>query len=150
MIVIEKRLLESGQKVEREGSGMVQCATIVKFLAWLVNRTPGVAPQFKDWNRIVQFSLSGEEPFYVTFADGRMKFSLGEAHKPDLEFVSKSKDFFDVMVGKTKFDQGFSQGTYTIRGSITDAVKLMRVSELTFDSHPNLNKLMKIVSRILA
>ena len=129
---------------------MVHCATVVKFLAWLVNRTPGVRTQLEDWNRIVQFSLSGEEPFYLTLADGRMKFNLGEAQKPHLEFVSKSKDFFDVMVGKTKFDQGFSQGTYTIRGSMTDAVKLMRVSELTFDSHPNLNKLMKSVSRMLA
>jgi hypothetical protein len=53
---------------------MVQCATVVKFLTWLVNRTPTVSSQLKDWNRIVQFSLSGEGPFYVTFSDGRMAF----------------------------------------------------------------------------
>jgi len=129
---------------------MVQCANVIRFLAWLVNRTPAVGKQLNDWNRIVQFSLSGEEPFYVTFSDGRMKFSRGEAQGPHLEFVSTSRDFFDVIIGKMKFDQGFSQGTYVIRGSITDAVKLMRISELTFDSHPNLNKLVKSASRILA
>lgn len=77
-----------------------------------------------------------------------MKYNPGKAAKADLEFCSKSKDFFNVMVGYTKFDQGFSSGIYTIHGSITDAVKLMRLAELAFESHSTLDKIMKAMSRM--
>jgi hypothetical protein len=127
-----------------------KCATTIKFLAWLVNRTPAVKSQLANWNRIVQFSLSGEKPFFVTVSENGMKYGLGEADKPDLVFVSKSEDFFDVMIGRTKFDQGFSKGIYSIHGSITDAVKLMRIAELTLESHSALGRLIRSTSRMLS
>ena len=71
------------------------------------------------------------------------------AANADLEFVSKSKDFLDVMIGRTRFDQGFSNGTYTIRGSITDAVRLMKIAEHTFEAHSKLNRVMRAVLGIL-
>jgi putative sterol carrier protein len=130
------------------GDNVVKCATTIRFLAWLVNRTPTATDQLANWNKTVQFSLSGEDPFYVTFADNRMKYTRGVTAKPDLEFVSNSKDFLDVMTGKTKFDQGFSTGTYTIHGSITNAVRLMRVAEIAFESHPIMDRLVRAASKI--
>jgi len=127
-----------------------KCATTIRFLAWLVNRSPAVRSQLANWNRTVQFSLSGEKPFFVTISDNRMKYGLGEADKPDLVFVSKSEDFFDVMIGRTKFDQGFSKGSYSIHGSITDAVKLMRIAELALESHSALGRLIRSTSRMLS
>jgi hypothetical protein len=115
-----------------------------------VNRSPAVRSQLANWNRTVQFSLSGEKPFFVTISDNRMKYGLGEADKPDLVFVSKSEDFFDVMIGRTKFDQGFSKGSYSIHGSITDAVKLMRIAELALESHSALGRLIRSTSRMLS
>ncbi|MGA3109930.1 MAG: SCP2 sterol-binding domain-containing protein [Candidatus Bathyarchaeia archaeon] len=122
---------------------MVHCSTIIKFLAWQVNRTPDVKNQIASWNRTVQFTLSGEDPFYVTFSDKRMSYSSGKATTADLEFVSESKDFLDVMMGRTRFDQGFPNGIFTIKGSITDAVRLMRVAERTFEAHSILNRVMR-------
>jgi len=129
---------------------VVKCATTIKFLAWLVNRTPTAREQLTNWNKTVQFSLSGEDPFYVTFADNQMKYRSGVTANPDLELISNSKDFLDVMTGKTKFDQGFSTGTYTIRGSITNAVRLMRIAEIAFEAHPTMNRLVRTASRIFA
>ncbi len=128
---------------------MVHCSTIIRFLAWLVNRTPDAVDQFASWNKTIQFTLSGENPFYVTFSNKRMNYSPGKAATADLEFVSESKDFLDVMIGKTRFEQGFSNGTYTIRGSITDAVRLMRIAELTFGAHPTLNRTIRASLGIL-
>jgi hypothetical protein len=119
----------------------------IKFLAWLVNRTPAATNQLTSWNKTVQFTLSGEEPFYVTIIDNRMNYNSGKVDSADLEFVSTSKDFFGVMIGKTKFDQGFSKGTYSVHGSITDAVRLMRIAEVAFESHSTLNRLMRAMSK---
>jgi len=129
---------------------MDKCATSIRFIAWLVNRTPAVKDQLTNWNKTIQFSLLGEKPFFLTFSGNRMKYSTGEADKPDLVFKSTSDAFFDVVIGRTKFDQGFSRGAYTMSGSITDAVKLMRLAELAFDSHPLLGNLMRSASRMLS
>jgi putative sterol carrier protein len=128
---------------------MVRCSTSIRFLAWLVNRTPEAKTQLASWNKTIQFTLLGEDPFYVTFTDKRMNYCPGKAATADLEFVSKSKDFLSVMIGKTRFDQGFSDGTYTIHGSITDAVRLMRIAELTFEAHSMLNRVMQAALGIL-
>jgi hypothetical protein len=72
-----------------------------------------------------------------------MSYGSGKATAADLEFVSESKDFLDVMMGRTRFDQGFSNGIFTIKGSITDAVRLMRVAERTFEAHSILNRVMR-------
>jgi putative sterol carrier protein len=122
---------------------MANCSTVIRFLVWLVNRTPAARDQLTNWNKTIQFTLTGEDPFYVTFMDKRMAYNYGRATTADLEFVSTSKDFFDVMSGKTRFDQGFSNGTYTIHGSITEAVRVMRIAELAFESHSGLNKVMR-------
>ncbi len=122
---------------------MVRCSTIIRFLVWLVNRTPSAKNQVANWNKTIQFTLAGEDPFYVTFIDKGMGYHTGTAAATDLEFVSTSKDFFDVITGKARFDQGFSNGAYTIHGSITDAVRLMGVAELTFEAHPVLNKIVR-------
>ncbi len=122
---------------------MVRCSTIIRFLTWLVNRTPEAKDKAANWSKTIQFTLTGEDPFYVTFIDKRMSYHPGTAGAPDLEFVSKSKDFFDIITGKARFDQGFSNGTYTIHGSITDAVRLMRVAELAFEAHPLLDRIVR-------
>jgi putative sterol carrier protein len=127
---------------------MVQCSTVIRFLVWRVNQTPAARNLLANWNKTIQFTLTGEEPFYVTFIDKRMNFNPGRATTADLEFVSKSKDFLDVITGKTTFDQGFSNGAYTIQGSITDAVRLMRVAELAFESHSALTRVMRAALRI--
>jgi hypothetical protein len=145
-----ENLVRPGIRAHRERSIVGKCAATIKLLAWLVNRTPDVRNQLTNWNRTVQFSLSGERSFFVTVSDNRMKYALGEADKPDLAFASKSEDFFNVMIGRTKFDQGFSKGIYTINGSITDAVKLMRIAELTLESHSALGRLIRSTSRMLS
>ena len=127
---------------------MGKCAATIRFLAWLVSRTPTAREQLANWNRVVQFSLSGEKPFFVTVFDKHMKYGVGEADKPDLVFKSTSDEFFDVMIGRTKFEQGFSKGIYTIQGSITDAVRLVRIAELALASHSTLASLVKSASRL--
>jgi len=101
------------------------------------------------WDRKVQFSLSGEDPFFIEVVDGHLKRRAGETNMPDLIFTSDSKKFFQVMTGKMKFDQGFSSGAYSMKGSIVDAVKLMKVAELAQESHPTLMSIMKVASRLM-
>lgn len=126
---------------------MIQCSTVIRFLTWQVNRTAAAGKQLANWNKTIQFTLTGEDPFYVTFTDNRMDYNPGRASTADLELVSRSKDFLDVITGKTKFDQGFSNGTYTIHGSITDAVRLMRVAEAAFESHSALTQVLHAALR---
>jgi len=104
--------------------------------------------QLANWNKIIQLTLAGEESFYVAFIDKRMSYGPGRTASADLEFVSRPKDFFHVIIRKTKFDQSFSDGIYTMHGSITNAVRLMRVAELAFESHPGLNRAMRAALRI--
>ena len=114
---------------------MVRCVTVLRFLAWLVNTSPAARPELATWNRTFQFTLSGEEPFYVGFIDGRMECRPGRSLASNVEFRSTSKDFLGVIVGKMKFERGFSSGSYKICGSMTDAVRLMRVVEIAYESH---------------
>jgi hypothetical protein len=120
----------------------------LKLLGWIINRTDTARRSLMGWNKTIQFMLDGEEPFFLKTADSRLTLFKGKAESPDLVFKSNSGDFFNVMIGKTKFDQGFSRGEYTIVGSIIDAVKLMRTAEFATDSHPMLMGVMRAVSRV--
>ena len=126
-----------------------KCGMAFRFLSWIANRTPSVKAMLTGWDRKVQFSLSGEDPFFIEVVDGHLKRRAGETNMPDLIFTSDSKKFFQVMTGKMKFDQGFSSGAYSMKGSIVDAVKLMKVAELAQESHPTLMSIMKVASRLM-
>jgi putative sterol carrier protein len=135
--------------MKNEASMIGKCGMAFLFLNWMANRTPDVKPMLTGWDRKIQFRLSGEEPFFIEIVDGHLKHRTGETHKPDLAFTSDSGKFFQVMIGRMKFDQGFSSGAYTIKGSIVDAVRLMRVAELAEGAHPTLMSLMKTASRLI-
>jgi putative sterol carrier protein len=126
-----------------------KCGMAFRFLNWMTNRTPSVKPILIGWDRKIQFLLSGEDPFFIEIVDGHFTCRAGKTHNPDLVFTSDSGKFFQVMTGRMKFDQGFSSGAYTINGSIVDAVKLMRVAELTEESHPTLMRFMKAASHLI-
>jgi putative sterol carrier protein len=132
-----------------ESSMIGRCEMAFRFLNWIGNRTPSAKAILIGWDRKIQFLLCGEDPLFIEVTDGRLKRRAGETEKPDLVFTSDSTRFFQVMIGKMKFDQGFSSGAYTLRGSIVDAVKLMRIAELAEEAHPTLMNLMKTMSRLM-
>lgn len=126
-----------------------KCGIAFRFLTWIANRTPTARELMTGWNRKIQFMLDGESPFSIQIMDGRMERQPGETTKPDLVFISDSDKFFLVMTGGMKFDQGFSSGAYTMKGSIVDAVRLMRIAELAQEAHPTLMSAMRAGSRLM-
>jgi len=125
-----------------------KCAMAIRFLVWIVKRTPAAKDELAGWNSTIQFLVDGEKPFFIEIRDHNMEYRAGEAAGAGLVFRSSSEEFLSVITGRTKFDQGFSGGKYAIEGSVVQAVRLMRVAEIASESHAALMAFLRSVLRL--
>jgi len=107
----------------------------VKFLVRYANKTRAAKELMEDWNCKIQFDLSGEEPFYVKAENGRLSVHKGRIGDPDATIKATAKTFLDIATGKLDQDEAFQLKKYEVVGSISDGVRLRRVSELTREGH---------------
>lgn len=93
------------------------------------NELPKIREMMAGWDRAVQFNLSGEDPFYLTFSSGAVAFSDGAHEKPDLTLKGTEGVFYKLMTGELDPIKAFMLGQYKFDGSLKDAAKFADIGE---------------------
>lgn len=87
------------------------------------NELPNVKEMMSGWDRVVQFNVSGEDQFYLTFSKGTVAFSDGTHEKPDLTLKGAEGVFYRLMTGELDQIKAFMLGQFRFDGQLKDAAK---------------------------
>jgi putative sterol carrier protein len=125
-----------------------KCARAIKMLSGYIGSTPEVKELMDGWQSVVEFDLRGEEPFHLAISGNTAEFRQGKAERADVILASSSDVFFDVITGKLDADEAFMMKRYTVKGSVIDAMKFRRISEMTEEHHKTVFSFLKTASKI--
>ncbi len=75
---------------------------------------------------VVQYVLTGEGggEYYMSIKDGKVDVQPGKAPAPKLTLTADTKDYYDVITGKTNAMAAFSSGKLKLGGDMMFAMKL--------------------------
>lgn len=93
------------------------------------NELADVKQMVSGWDRVVQFNLSGETPFYLTFSEGTITLSDGLHDKPDLTLNGTEDVFYRLMTGELDRIKAFMLGQFKFEGQLKDAAKFADIGE---------------------
>jgi putative sterol carrier protein len=82
------------------------------------------------WDRVVQFRLDGEEPFYLTFSSGAVTFSDGTHGNPDLTLKGAEDVFYKLMTGELDRIKAFMLAQFKFDGLLKDAAKFADIGDV--------------------
>jgi putative sterol carrier protein len=125
-----------------------KCGRAIQLLSRYVGSTPSIAGLVDGWNSTIQFDLTEEEPFYVQFDGASATFHEGSSENPDVVLSGRSDLFFDVISGKLDPDEAYMMKKYSVQGSVVDAMKFRRISELVEESHKSTFSVLKTFGKI--
>jgi putative sterol carrier protein len=100
-----------------------------RYFAERANELPKVREMMNEWDRVVQFSLDGEDPFYLTFSGGAVAFSDGTHGKPDLTLKGAEDIFYKLMTGEFDRIKAFMLGQFKFDGTLKDAAKFADIGD---------------------
>ena len=120
----------------------------MQLLSGYVGSTPEVKDLVEGWRSIVQFDLMGEEPFYIICEGQRAEFHEGLSDNADVVLSGRSEVFFDVITGKLDPDRAYMMKKYAVKGSVVDAMKFRRVSEIVEQSHKSMFSVLKTLGKV--
>ena len=127
---------------------MGKCGRAVQLLSRYVGSTPEVKELVEGWHSVVQFDLTGEEPFYIILDEQETEFQEGRFDNPDVVLSGRSEVFFDVITGKLDPDRAYMMKKYAVKGSVVDAMKFRRISEMVEESHKSTFSVLKRLGKI--
>lgn len=125
-----------------------KCGKAIQALSRFITSSADTEDVLEDWHSTIQFDLIGEEPFYLTINNGSAVFYEGKADTPDVVLSGRSDTFFDVITGKLDPDEAYTMKKYDVKGSVVDAMKFRRLSELTEAKHKAMFSVLKKVGGI--
>jgi putative sterol carrier protein len=125
-----------------------KCGRAIQMLSRYIDSTPEVEDILTGWQSIIQFDLVGEDPFYLSISGNAASFHEGRATTADVVLSGRSNVFFDVLTGKLDPDVAYMMKKYTVKGSVVDAMKFRRISELTEQAHKTTFSFMKAMGKI--
>jgi len=125
-----------------------KCGRAVQLLSRYVGSTPEVKELVEGWHSVVQFDLTGEEPFYIILDEQETEFQEGRFDNPDVVLSGRSEVFFDVITGKLDPDRAYMMKKYAVKGSVVDAMKFRRISEMVEESHKSTFSVLKRLGKI--
>ena len=100
-----------------------------RYFAEQANELPNAREMMHEWDRVVQFSLSGEDPFYLTFSKGTVTISDGTHEKPDLTLEGAEDVFYKLMTGELDLMRAFMLGQFRFDGSLRDAARFAQIGD---------------------
>ncbi len=89
-----------------------------------------VKQKLERWDRTIQFSLEGEDPFHMQFRDGSVTFHDGVAERPNVTFRAKAEVFRKIMSGELDRMKAFMTRQLLVEGSLSDAMRFSEISDL--------------------
>ena len=127
---------------------MGKCGRAIQLLSRYVGSTPEVKELVDGWSSVVQFELLGEEPFYLTLEEQQAEFHEGRSDDADVVLSGRSEVFFDVITGKLDPDRAYMMKKYAVKGSVVDAMKFRRISEIVEESHKSTFSVLKTLGKV--
>lgn len=125
-----------------------KCGRAIQTLSRYIGSTPTARDLLEGWQSTIQFNLVGEEPFHLTISQTAADFHEGKAENPDVELSGRSEVFFKIITGDLDADEAYVMKQYTVKGSVVDAMKFRRISELTEQAHKTMFSLLKTAGKI--
>ena len=125
-----------------------KCGRAIQALARFIGSTPETKAILHNWTSVIQFDLIGEGAFYLEISQAAARFHTGKVENPDVVLSGRSDAFFDVITGKLDPDEAYVMKKYNIKGSVVDAMKFRRISELTEAKHKATFSVLKTVGKI--
>lgn len=125
-----------------------KCGRSIQALAKFIGPSNETKTILEDWSSVIQFDLIGEDPFYLQISNGATSFHNGKVENPDVVLSGRSDAFFDVITGKLDPDEAYVMKKYAVKGSVVDAMKFRRISELTEARHKTAFSVLKTVGKI--
>ncbi len=86
-------------------------------------------------DKVVQFDLRGEKPFYLRLQDGRVVFSRGRHEHPGVTLLGSSRSFYEIMVGRLDQEEAYNLKKYQVVGSIRDAIRFKILADSVQESY---------------
>lgn len=106
----------------------------MRLLTVLANRSQAAKDFMSDWasvsNRILQFDLRDEAPFYIRIRNGKAECAKGTADQPHVVLRGRASVFARMINGSLDAEEAYSGQKYDIIGSIDDAIRFRYMSEL--------------------
>ncbi|RLG49750.1 MAG: hypothetical protein DRN96_09105 [Thermoproteota archaeon] len=81
----------------------------------------------QGWDKVLQFEIEGEEPFYLKVEGGEAKLFDGKHEKPDLTFKGPEEVFYKMATGELDPTKAYMMRKYQIVGPLPEAIKFGRV-----------------------
>ncbi len=126
---------------------MADCKRAVSLLVTYANKTADAKDLLTGWNKVLQFNLVGEDPFYIEAKDGQVLLHDGKHANPDVTFKATSEFFLKIIKGDVNPDEAFLSRKYEVSGSIIDASKFRRLAEIVQNSHKAMFSVLKTLSK---
>jgi len=100
-----------------------------RYFAERANELPKVKEMMNGWDRVLQFRLDEEDPFYLTFSGGAVTISDGTHGNPDLTLKGAEDVFYRLMTGELDRIKAFMLGQFKFDGPLKDAVKFADIGD---------------------
>ena len=100
----------------------------VSLAEYLKSGIPADAGLGSNYNKTVQFEVTGDDPFYVDIKGGKnLAIINGKLQKPDITIFSDSETMTGINSGKVNSMQAFMAGKIKIKGAMMELVKLQKI-----------------------
>ena len=126
-----------------------KCGRAIQALSKFIGSTNETKAILEDWSSAIQFDLIGEDPFYLQISNAAASFHNGKVENPDVVLSGRSDAFFDIITGRLDPDEAYVMKKYEVKGSVVDAMKFRRISELTEAKHKTAFSVLKTVGKIV-
>jgi putative sterol carrier protein len=81
-----------------------------------------------NYNKTVQFEITGDDPFYIDIKGGKnLTIIKGKNQKPDITIFSDSETMEGINSGDVNSMQAFMAGKIRIKGAMMELVKLQKI-----------------------
>jgi len=85
--------------------------------------------EMKSWNKVFQFQIEGEEPFYIEFSSGEMKISKGTHPSPTATLIMEKTVLEQIVNGEMDAMAAFVRGKMRITGNVLETAHLRKMLE---------------------
>ena len=93
----------------------------------LANKSDEAKGIMSGWDRVVQFSLEGEDNFHIKIEGGAASLVVGEHESPNVTLKGPEEVFYKLLTGELDQTRAYFAKQYTIEGSMGDAMKFGRI-----------------------
>jgi putative sterol carrier protein len=100
----------------------------VSLAEYLKSGIPADSGLGSDYNKTVQFEITGDDAFYVDIRGGKnLAITKGKHQKPDITIFSDSETMAGINSGDVNSMQAFMAGKIKVKGAMIELVKLQKI-----------------------